>query len=185
LTSFHNSHIFQIDGKAKMKRTHTKTIVSIIVITLLIGALRVYLFLTPVVELSSDKPTGLIFDPNTKASWVFDDVSKCAERQKGLYGYIEAYRKKHGKLPDSINTLINDDVQSWHWTNCHLGPSYEIHPENYGKPNAVFISETKNKHPNTLSLWIRGIKPRVQTMGDGTIQMFKDGKVATVNAKKN
>ncbi|MGD2094271.1 MAG: hypothetical protein PVH77_04595 [Phycisphaerales bacterium] len=168
-----------------MKRTNTKAIISIIVVVLLIGALQAYLFLTPVVELGPDGPAGFIFDPNTRASRVFDSVSDCAERQKGLYGYIEAYREKHGKLPDSINTLINDDSNRMHFTNCPLGYSYEIHPENYGKPNAVFISETRNKHSNTLSLWIRGIKPRVQTMGDGTIQMFKDGKIATVNAKTN
>jgi hypothetical protein len=166
-----------------MKRTHIKTIVSIIVVILLICALKVYLFLTPVVELGPDGPAGFIFDPNTKASRVFNSVLDCAERQKGLYGYIEAYRKKHGKLPDSINTLINDDPNSMHFTRCPLGSSYRMHPENYGESDAVLISETRNEHSNTLSLWIRGIKPRVQAMGNGTIQMFRDGKVATMDAK--
>ena len=168
-----------------MKRTRVKAIICIIVVILLIGALKIYLLLTPVVELGTDRPTGLIFDPNTKASRVFASVSDCAERQKGLYGYIEAYHKKHGKLPDSIETLINDDTGSMHFTTCPLGSSYSIHTENYGNPNAVFISEDQNKHSNTLSLWIRGIKPRVQTMGDSTIYMFKDGKVAKINAKTN
>jgi hypothetical protein len=58
-----------------------------------------------------------------------------------------------------------------------------MHPENYGESDAVLISETRNEHSNTLSLWIRGIKPRVQAMGNGTIQMFRDGKVATMDAK--
>ncbi|MHC4584964.1 MAG: hypothetical protein ACYS3N_10560 [Planctomycetota bacterium] len=168
-----------------MKRTHIKAIICIIVVILLIGGLKIYLLLTPPVILGGSRPAGLIFDPNTKASRVFSSVSDCAVKQKGLYGYIEAYRTKHGKLPDSINTLINDDVGSMHFINCPLGFSYSIYPENYGNPKAVFISEAKNKHSNTLSLWIRGIKPRVQTMGDGTIYMFKDGKVAKMNAKMN
>lgn len=168
-----------------MKRTHVKLMVCIIVVVLLIGGLKIYLQLTPLVVLGNSRPTGIIFDPNTKASRVFSSVSDCAERQKGLYGYIEAYRTKHGKLPDSINTLINDDVGSMHFINCPLGFSYSIYPENYGNPKAVFISEGRNKHSNTLSLWIRGIKPCVQTMRDGTIYMFKDGKLAKKNAKKN
>lgn len=168
-----------------MKRTHIKALIYIIIVILLIGGLKIYLQLTPVIELGTNRPTGLIFDPNTKASRVFTSVSDCAERQKGLYGYIEAYRTKHGKLPDSKNTLINDDTGSMHFTTCPLGSSYRIYPENYGNPNVVFISEAQNKHSNTLSLWIRGIKPCVQTMGDGTIYMFKDGKVAKMNAKKN
>lgn len=168
-----------------MKRTHIKVIVCIIVVILLIGGLKIYLLITPVVELGTAGPTGLIFDPNTKASRVFTSVSDCAERQKGLYGYIEAYRKKHGKLPDSIETLINDDTGSMHFTTCPLDSSYRIHSENYGNPDAVFISEAPNKHSNTLSLWLRGIKPCVQTMGDGTIYMFEDGKVAKMNANTN
>jgi len=168
-----------------MKRTHIKVILCIIVVILLIGDLKIYLLLNPLVVLGGNRPTGLIFDPNKKASQVFTSVSDCAERQKGLYGYIEAYCTKHGKLPDSINTLINDDVGSMHFINCPLGSSYSIYPENYGNPKAVFISEGRNKHSNTFSIWIRGIKPRVQTMGDGTIYMFKDGKVAKKNAKTN
>ena len=168
-----------------MKRNHIKLIICIIVVILLISGLKIYLLLTPPVILGGRRPAGFIFDPNTKASRVFTSVSDCAVKQKSLYGYIEAYRTKHGKLPDSINTLINDDVGSMHWINCPLGTSYRMYPENYGNPKAVFISEAQNKHSNTLSLWIRGIKPRVQTMGDGTIYMFKDGKVAKMNAKKN
>jgi hypothetical protein len=169
-----------------MKRTHIKTIIcTVVVAILLIGGLKIYLLLTPPVILGGSRPAGFIFDPNTKASRVFSSVSDCAEKQKGLYGYIEAYRTKHGKLPDNIETLINDDSGSMHFTTCPLGSSYIIHPENYGNPKAVFISETQNKHSNTLSLWIRGIKPCVQTMGDGTIYMFEDGKLAKMNAKKN
>jgi hypothetical protein len=168
-----------------MKRTHIKLIIALTVVILLIGGFKIYIKLTPPVVLGQNTPAGFIFDPNTKASNVFSSVSDCAQRQKGLYGYIEAYRTKHGKLPDSIDTLINDDTGSMHFTKCPLGPSYSIHPENYGNPKAVFISEDRNKHSNTLSLWIRAIKPRVQTMGDGTIYMFKDGKLATKNAKTN
>jgi hypothetical protein len=171
--------------RAKIKQTHIKVVICIIVVILLIGGLKIYLQLTPLVVLGNSRPAGIIFDPNTKASRVFSSISDCAERQKGLYGYIEAYRTKHGKLPDSTETLINDDVRSMHWIKCPLGGFYSIYPENYGNPKAVFISEGHNKHSNTLSLWIRGIKPRVQTMGDGTIYMFKDGKVAKMNAKKN
>jgi len=48
----------------------------------------------------------------------------------------------------------------------------------------VLIEEAKNKHPTAFRLWIQGIHPQVQTMGDGTIRLFKDGKLATINAKK-
>lgn len=169
--------------RINMKRSHLISIVCVIVVILLISGLKIYLLLTPPVILGSSSPAGFIFDPNTKASRVFSSVSDCAERQKGLYSYIEAYRAKHGKLPDSINTLINDDVGSMHFINCPLGSSYSIHPENYGNPKAVFISEDRNNHSNTLSLWIRGIRPCVQTMGDGTIYLFENGKVAKMHAK--
>jgi len=171
--------------RTKMKRTHIKVTICIVVVVLLIGGFKIYLLLTPPVILGGSRSAGFIFDPNTKASRIFTSVSDCAERQKGLYGYIEVYRTKHDKLPDSTETLINDDTGSMHWIKCPLGGFYSIHPENYGNPKAIFISEGPNKHSNTLSLWIRGIKPRVQTMGDGTIYMFKDGKVAKMNAKKN
>lgn len=168
-----------------MKRSYVIVIVCIIAVILLIGGLKIYLFLTPVVGLGPNGPTGSIFDSNTKVGQVFVSVSECAERQKGLYGYIEAYREKHGKLPDNIEVLINDDTGSMHFTHCPLGSSYMIYPENYGKPGTVFISETQNKHSNTFSLRIRGIKPKVQTMGDGMIYMFEDGKIAKMNAKTN
>jgi hypothetical protein len=48
----------------------------------------------------------------------------------------------------------------------------------------VLIEEKENKHRTAFKLWARGIKPRVQTMGDGTIHLFADGKLATINATK-
>jgi len=56
-----------------------------------------------------------------------------------------------------------------------------VHFENYGNPDAVLIEEAKNKHPTAFKLWIQGIHPQVQTTGDGTIRLFKDGKLATIN----
>jgi len=49
----------------------------------------------------------------------------------------------------------------------------------------VLIEEAQNKHPTAFKLWIRAIKPCVQTMGDGTIHLFEGGKLATIQARKN
>ncbi|MBN2594246.1 MAG: hypothetical protein JXA81_12130 [Sedimentisphaerales bacterium] len=85
-----------------------------------------------------------------------------------------------------MDELINDIPNSMSVTKCPSKPTgYKVHFENYGKPDAVFIEEAKNMHSTAFKLWIRGIKPRVQTMGDGTIHLFEDGKLATIQARKN
>jgi hypothetical protein len=72
------------------------------------------------------------------------------------------------------------------FTNCPSDLTwYEVHFGNYGKPDAVLIEEAQNKHSTAFKLWIRGIKPCVQTMGNGTIHLFEDGKLATIQARKN
>lgn len=49
---------------------------------------------------------------------------------------------------------------------------------------AVLIEEKQNKHPTCFALWIRGYKPHVQTLGDGTIHLFADAQLVTIQAKK-
>ena len=158
-----------------MKRSHIIAIICIIIVLLIPCGLRIYVYLSPNV------PFDLICDTSTKENEVYSSVSVCADKQKELYGYIEAYRLKHGKVPESIEILLNDTPECSRFTSCSLGPSYIIHPENYGNPDAVLISEAQNKHSNTFSLWIRGIKPCVQTMGDGTIHLFGDSNLVTIN----
>lgn len=122
---------------------------------------------------------------------VFDSVTECAVNQKNLYKALEAYAEEHGKIGDGLDVsamLFEMNLTSQFgycpmakeeqaWAYC-----YKIYPENYGKAGAVFIEESKNKHPGSFMYWVRGFHPRVKTMGDGVIQMFKGGKVATMNA---
>ncbi len=168
-----------------MKNRHIIAISCVALVVVILGGLGVYLLMTPVVVLDGGKPGGDTLEPQTQVGRIFQSVYECAHQQKGLFSYIEAYRQKHGRLPDSTDTLINDEVGSMAFTDCPLGHSYIIHPENYGKADAILISESRNGHRTALKLWIRGIKPCVQTMGDGTIYLFEDGKVATIQAKKN
>ena len=169
-----------------LKSSYKVVIVSIIILILIWGGLQLWLWKTPLVVLGSSTPGGEIFDMNTTVGRVFAEVQECGEQQKNLFGYIEAYREKNSKLPNNMDELINDIPNSMSKTKCPSKPTeYKVHFENYGKPDAVFIEEAKNKHPTAFKLWIRGIKPRVQTMGDGTIHLFKDGKIATIQARKN
>ncbi len=168
-----------------IKTSYKVVTAGIIILVLIWGGLQLWLWRTPLVVLSSNTPGGEIFDMNTAVGRVFAEVLECGEQQKNLYLYIEEYREKNGLLPNNMNELINDIPKSMSWTKCPSKPTgYEVHFENYGKPDAVFIEEAKNKHPTAFKLWIRGIKPCVQTMGDGTIHLFEGGKLATIQARK-
>jgi hypothetical protein len=156
------------------------TIIALAVVTII--SVKVHLAMNPLGQMVDNKPGGTIFDSQTNAGKAFMSASECAHRQKGLYGYIEAYKEKHGKIPSDLSALVNDDVRSMHFTSCPLGAPYVLYTENYGKPNMLFISDSKHKHPTAFQLWARGIKPLVQTMGDGTIHMFENGKIATIKA---
>jgi hypothetical protein len=170
----------------KPQSSYKVAIVSIIILILIWCGLQLWLWKTPLVVLGLSKPGGEIFDMNTAVGRVFAEVQECGEQQKNLYLYIEAYKQKNGRLPHNMDELINDIPKSMSWTKCPSKPTgYVVHFENYDKPNAVFIEEAKNKHPTALKLWIRGIKPQVQTMGDGMIHLFKHGKLATIQARKN
>lgn len=125
---------------------------------------------------------------------VFASVSECAVNQQRLYEYIEAQYGKGAKLtntPDQIiQTLFNEQHMGLIFTACPRGTenegiAYTIHPAAYGNRDAVFIEDSKDKHPTTFWLWYRGVHPKVQTMGDGRVQIFKDGKIATLNADQS
>lgn len=169
-----------------MKSGHKVAITGIIILVLILGGLQLWLWKTPLVVLGSSTPGGELFDMNTAVGRVFAEVQECGEQQKNLFRCIEAYREKNGRLPDNMDELINDITESMAFRNCPSGRTwYEVHFENYGKPDAVLIEEAQNKHPTAFKLWIRGIKPCVQTMGDGTIHLFEGGKLATIRARKN
>jgi len=152
---------------------------------LLAVGLQVWLWRSPLVVMGGRVPSGEIFDRGTAVGRVFADVQACGEQQKGLYSYIEAYRERYGRLPKDMDELINGVRGAMAFRNCPAGLSwYVVHFENYGNPDAVLIEEAKNKHPTAFKLWVRGIHPQVQTKGDGTIQLFQHGKLATINAQK-
>ena len=169
-----------------LKTSYRIVIAGIIILILIWGGLQLWLWKTPLVVLGSQRPGGEIFDMNTAVGRVFAELLECGEHQKNLYLYIEEYREKNGRLPDNMDELINDIPKSMSWTKCPSKPTgYEVHFENYGKSDAVFIEEARNIHSTAFKLWIRGIKPQVQTMGDGTIHLFEGGKIATIQASKN
>jgi hypothetical protein len=168
-----------------LKTSYRIVIAGIIILILIWGGLKLWLWKTPLVVLGSGTPGGEIFDMNTAVGRVFAELQECGEQQKNLYLYIEAYRKKNDRLPDNMDELINDIPNSMSWTKCPSKPTgYEVHFENYGKPDEVFIEEARNKHPTAFKLWIRGVKPHVQTMGDGMVHLFEGGKIATIQAHK-
>lgn len=169
-----------------MKSGHKIAITSITALVLIVVGLQLWLWKTPLVVLGSRTPGGEIFDMNTAVGRVFAEVQECGEQQKNLYHCIEAYKEQNGRLPDNKEELINNIPETMSFTDCPSALSwYEVHFENYGKPDAVFIEEAQNKHPTAFKLWIRGIKPCVQTMGNGTIHLFEGGKLATIQARKN
>ncbi len=169
-----------------IKTSHKITITGIVILVLIWGGLQLWLWKTPLVVLGSSTPEGEIFDMNTAVGRIFAELQECGQQQKNLFQCIEAYREKNGQLPDNMDALINDIPETMSFTDCPSDLTwYEVHFENYGRPDAVLIEEAENKHPTTFKLWIRGIKPCVQTMGDGTIHLFEGGKIATIQARKN
>jgi hypothetical protein len=158
---------------------------AIALVVVLTVALQIWLWQSPLVVLGGQQPGGEIFDRATTVGRVFADVQACGEQQKDLYGCIEAYREKHDRLPKDMDELINSVHEAMSFDDCPAGLSwYVVHFENYGNPDAVLIEEANNKHPTAFKLWIQGIHPQVQTMGNGTVRLFKDGKLATIDAKK-
>lgn len=169
-----------------LKSSYKVAIAGTIILALILCGLVFRIWRTPLVVMGSGMPTGEIFDMSTAVGRVFSKVQECGEQQKNLYQCIEAYRDKNGQLPDNMDELKNGIPETMSFRNCPSDLTwYEVHFENYGKPDAVLIEEAQNKHPTAFKLWIRGIKPCVQTMGDGTIHLFEGGKLATIQARKN
>ncbi|NLZ05984.1 MAG: hypothetical protein GXY19_12495 [Phycisphaerae bacterium] len=169
-----------------MGRYRKVIVAALAVLVLAMAVLQVWLWKSPLVVMGSDEPKGELFDPQTAAGKAFMSLQQCAEQQKHLYECITAYRDKNGRLPADMNELINDIHEAKSFRSCPAGLSeYVVHFENYANPKTVLIEEKQNKHPTAFALWIRGYKPHVQTLGDGTIHLFADGKLATIQAKEN
>ena len=117
---------------------------------------------------------------------VWESVAACAENQQSLYRSLEFYVEENGRLPDDIHqfTIAGFPAED-HWRCPACGRGYDVFLENWGNPHAVLIADRENKHPTTLTLSLKGVHPQVQTMGDGTIHIFKDGKIATMPGSKN
>jgi len=113
-------------------------------------------------------------------------LEKCATHQKRLYRSIESYKEEHGQFPEAIEEFNIDGSPAERYWKCPASENgYDIFLENYGKPDAVIIADKQNKHSTTFMFWLRGLKPHVQTMGDGTIHLFKGGKITTMIGSKN
>jgi hypothetical protein len=161
-------------GKAIAARRRTRFVAKAIIVVALgwIG-FKIYLVTHPLVTPGPDMLQSKAFDGSTRVGRAVAGVAACAERQKGLFGYIEAYRQKNGHVPQSIDALLSDNLNCMHFTRCPENSNYTINPGAYGNRNAALISEEHDHHPTAFALWIRGIHPRVRTMGDGTIRMFE------------
>ena len=169
-----------------IKSGYKVAIACTITLVLILGGLQFWLWKNPLAVMGSNIPGGEIFDMRTAVGRVFAEVQECGEQQKNLYLCIEAYKEKYGRLPDNMDELINGVRESMAFRNCPSDLTwYVVHFENYYKPDTVFIEEAQNKHSTAFNLWIRRIKPCVQTMGDGTIHLFEGGKVAIIHARKN
>jgi len=110
-------------------------------------------------------------------------IEKCATSQKHLYQSIEWYVEENGKLPDEDFQVRGSRAKN-RWKCPACGRGYTLHLEKYGNPRAVVIADKQDSHPTTFMWWLRGLHPRVQTMGDGTIQLFKGGKSWTMVGSK-
>ena len=116
---------------------------------------------------------------------VWNSIEKCAENQKKLYQSLEYFVEENGRLPNNLNEFkINDYPATITWKCPATQKGYDLFLDNYGNPKAILIADKENKHPTTFMLWFRGFKPQVQTMGDGTIHLFKGGKIMTMNGRK-
>jgi len=169
-----------------LKSRYKVAIAGIILLVLILCVLTLWVRSTPLIIMDSGGPGGELFDMSTAVGRVFAEVQECGEQQKNLYQCIEAYREKNSRLPDNKDELIKDIPETKSFRNCPSDLTwYEVHFGNYSKPDTVLIEEAQNKHPTAFKLWIRGIKPCVQTMGDGTIHLFEGSKLATIQARKN
>ena len=164
-----------------MKRNEKYIIFGILSLIVIIGILKIWVQHTPI-----------HIDMNGSVGKVFNSVSDCAHNQKRMYLVFEEYLGKYGKAPSGIDDLsskINITCKTYFCTEANENNSgqftYRLYPENYGKPDAVFIEDSVNEHPNTFMLRFRGIKPEVKTMGDGTIHLFNKGQVATIRVHDN
>jgi len=125
-----------------------------------------------------------IWTEGTEENEVLESTTACALNQKELYQYVQAYVEDNGVVPDSWETMQDAGYRCMHCAGCPEGQPYTIHKQSYGDPNAVFISDRDDYHAGSWKLWIRGVIPRVQTMGDGKVQLFEGGKVLTMDASK-
>ena len=182
-----------LSGKSQVRakeRDSDSTGLKIAVATLAVGvvaagAVWFWILRRPLMVIGPGGPSGQMFDANTPEGRLFYSVMQCAERQKDLYLYIDAYVQKHGRVPPDLDALREDHPMTVAIFGCPSDGPYDIHLENFGDPNAVVIADRPEAHPNVIRLWIQGIRPQVRTMGDGTVHMFNKPDLATVHSKPN
>lgn len=151
-------------------KTSKKALIATLSVVVIIIGLRVCVSFTPV-----QVGTGP----------VWNSIEKCAENQKNLYQSLEFFVEENGRLPNNLDEFkINGFSATSVWKCPASKKGYDLFLENYRNPKAVVIADKENNHPTTFMLWFRGFKPHVQTMGDGTIHLFKDGKIMTRHGSK-
>jgi hypothetical protein len=151
-------------------KTGKKAIIATLSIVVIIMGLRVWISFTPV---------------QVGAGPVWNSIEKCAENQKKLYQSLEHSVEENGRIPRHLDEFkINNFPATAVWKCPATQEGYDLFIENYGNPKAVVIADKENRHPTTFVLWFRGLKPHVQTMGDGTIHLFKGGKIMTMHGSK-
>lgn len=110
-------------------------------------------------------------------------LEKCAQNQKWLYQSIEWYVQENGEAPTEDFRIRGFPARGT-WKCPVSDRGYTLHLENYGNPHAVVIADEQDSHPTTFMWWFRGLHPQVRTMGDGTIRLFKAGKILTMVGSK-
>ncbi len=176
-------------AQTESKGTDSKSAVGMIALAILAAGLVAaaavgwWVLRAPLVVMGPTGPGGLVFDANTPEGRLCRAAFDCADRQKDLYLYIDAYVQKHGRVPPDLDALQEFHPMTVAIFGCPSNGPYDIHLENFGDPNAVVIGDQPEAHGNALRLWIKGIRPQVRTMGDGTIHVFNKPNFVTMQAK--
>ena len=115
----------------------------------------------------------------------YDSLVECAEHQKWVYQSIEYYQNENGRLPESGENFLADGKRPLKIWRCPISDApYIVEPARYGSSDGALITDAHHDHRSTFMWWLKGLKPQVETMGDGTIRLFEEGRVATMAGRR-
>jgi hypothetical protein len=108
----------------------------------------------------------------------YESLVACAEHQKSVYQSIVHYQKENGRLPEKGQGFPADGKRPLKIWRCPISETpYLIEPASYGSSDHALIADSPHRHHTTFMWWLRGMKPQVETMGDGTVHLFEGGVV--------